>query len=163
MGINGKVNQVLLHAQSVIIFGLSGLIMKSGELLKREEVMRRVRFKVVRVVRGRRISAFANGRYELEYSKGGRVRGKEGSFGIAVFGRRRDAESFCRSVNLKILKIIRVLPIGRGKIVKYISRFQSDNMLDVFYGREKDAKLDHNSSFISPYGTIFYPEVEVLD
>lgn len=124
--------------------------------------MRRVKFKAVRIVGNRRVSAFTKGRYQREYPKGGRVKGEEGSFGVAVFKRKGDAFSFCEG-DFVNLDIIRVLPIGRGKIAKFISRSQSDYMLDVFYDHIKDNDPNFNFTATLPQGTIFYPEVEVLD
>jgi len=128
--------------------------------------MRRVKFKAVRVIGKLRVSAFAEGNYNLDYPMGAIVRAREGTLGVAVFGRRSEAEKFCRTkfVN-NSFEIVRVLPIGRGRTVRKVSRSQSAYMLDIFYGSVQNIKLysDSFTSMLSPPGTIFYPAVEVLE
>ena len=117
--------------------------------------MRKVKFKVVYVSNGgRRHSAFASGKYNLDYSKYSIVKARKGTFGIAVFETRYQAESFQERLPYKV---IRVRPIGRGKTVVRICGSPSEHDLDSFYNKRLSASL------ISPPGTMFYPAVEVLD
>jgi len=132
--------------------------------------MRRVKFKVVSIEdKGRRYSsftkgsgrysAFAQGKYELEYLVGTIVRSVEGTFGVSVFKTKRQAESF-RS-GRTFLKVIHVRPIGRGKTIRILSSNISELGLMDFY-----IKKEHNTTKgfrIAPPGTISYPAVEVLD
>jgi len=119
--------------------------------------MRRVKFKLVYVdSRGQRHRAFASGKYNRNYSKGTIVRAREGTLGVAVFKTRKQTEEFQGTIGTHY-KIIHVLPIGRGKTVKYICTAQSEISLDFFYKEKLEAHL------VPPSGTIFYPVVEVLD
>jgi len=126
--------------------------------------MRRAKYKAVRVMGHRRFSAYACGIYSLDYLKNSIVRARKGTLGIAVFGRKIDAEKFCQGTNFEI---IRVLPIGRGENVKAISNSQSDYMLDIFYRLlERFHGIPRGSDIIPmnpPRGTMFYPAVEVID
>ena len=128
--------------------------------------MRRIKFKAVRVIGKLRVSAFAKGYYYLDYPKGAIVRAREGTLGIAVFGRRSEAVKFCRvKFGNNSFEIVRVLPIGRGRNVKKVSRSQSAYMLDIFYGAVQNTQLysDSFTSMLPPPGTIFYPAVEVIE
>jgi len=125
--------------------------------------MRRVKYKVVSVdLRGgRRYSAFAEGRYSLEYPKGETVGAKEGTLGVAVFETWEQAEGF--RVSSLHQKTIHVRPVGRGKTVKNICFVACEEDLDVFYSKKyRDRKRDPTMKEI-PTGTVFYPAVEVLD
>jgi len=126
--------------------------------------MRRVKFKAVRVVGERRVSAYARGAYCLNYLKDSVVRAREETLGIAVFGRRSDAEKFCYRTVTKF-NIIRVLPVGRGRTVEMVS--QSTYMLDIFYSDiVKHHRIPRDPNLIlmkPPRGTIFYPAVEVIE
>ena len=126
--------------------------------------MRKVKFKAVRMMGERRISAYAGGTYTLNYPKNSVVRSREGTFGIAVFGRKIDAEKFCHGTNFDI---IRVFPVGRGRTVEVVSCNQSDHMLDIFYRCiAKYQGIPRDSDLIPlkpPRGTMFYPAVEVIE
>ena len=118
--------------------------------------MRKVKFKVVFVdIGGRRHSAFASGKYNLDYSKNSVVKARKGTFGIAVFETRYQAESFQERLPYKI---IRVRPVGRGKAVKLVCGNQSEFELDNFYNKRL-----MSLTILPPLGTIFYPAVEVLE
>ena len=127
--------------------------------------MRRIKFKVVRTIGEQRISVYAQGSYNLYYPKDAIVRAREGTLGVAVFGRKIEAERFCsRCSGTDIFEIVRVLPIGRGKTVKNLSRSQSMYMLDIFYGsKEINRSCYHLTLMEPPLGTMFYPAVEVLE
>jgi len=133
-----------------------------GSTRLEEGIMRRVKFKVVTIdSRGRRESAFAGGRYSLEYPKGKVVRAKEGTLGVAVFETWEQAEDF--RVSRLCQKTIHVRPVGRGKTVEIICFAAHEEELDVFYSKKyRDRKRDLTMKEI-PTGTIFYPAVEVLD
>jgi len=124
--------------------------------------MRKVKFKVVREIGERRVSAFAAGNYSLDYPKNSIVRTIEGTLGVAVFGRRSEAEKFCE--RRLFLEIVRVLPIGRGRTVKKVSRHQNDSALDVFYGSKEKNSIYYDFAPMSPpLGTMFYPAVKVIE
>jgi len=127
--------------------------------------MRRVKFKVVRKIGERRFSAYVRGAYRLNYSKDAIVRAKEGALGVAVFGRKEEAKTFCD--RRSFFKIVRVLPVGRGRTVKVISNNQSDRLLDIFYRYIAKYQGIPRSSILIPMapprGTMFYPAVEVLE
>ena len=120
--------------------------------------MRRVKFKVVSLlISGRRSSAFASGKYNLDYARGAVVRAIEGTFGVAVFKTWKQAERFVIIYSLLPRMVIRVRPIGRGKSVKYICPQIKESYLDIFYSEKAVNVME------SPPGTIFYPAVEVLE
>ena len=122
--------------------------------------MRRVKFKVIDIKFGSgRHSAFAKGKYELEYPVGTIVRCVEGTFGVSVFKTKRQAESF-RS-RRTFLKVIRVCPIGRGKTIRILSSHISELGLKNFYIKKE--YTSRGDGRIAPSGTIFYPAVKVLD
>jgi len=128
--------------------------------------VRKVKFKVVAIngiICGRRFSAFAEGNYALDYPRGAIVRAREGTLGIAVFETWKQADDF--RVSYEYQEIVRVRPIGRGKVVKYIASVSCEADLDVFYEyREKQAAFRRYSVKREvPPGTIFYPAVEVLE
>ena len=128
--------------------------------------MRKVKFKVIAIngiISGRRFSAFAEGKYNLNYPKDSIVRAREGTLGVAVFETRKQADDF--RVSFDYQEIVRVRPIGRGKTVKYIASVSCEADLDIFYKyREKQAAFRRYSIKREvPTGTIFYPAVEVLE
>ena len=121
--------------------------------------MRKVKFKAVGIgFRGRRYSAFAQGKYSLEFPKGVIVQGVKGTLGVSVFKTRKQAELF--QEDHSFLEIIRVRPIGRGRNVKLICSDPSEYNLFIFYREEKLTTVIESRV---PLGTIFYPAVEVLD
>ena len=122
--------------------------------------MRRVKFKVVSVINGgERCSAFAKGIYNLFYPKGTTVTAREESLGVAVFKTKRQAKTFIEGARRDLpLKIIRVRPVGRGKIVDNIAAAGGSYTLKLFY-RESG----YLYKVKPPLGTVFYPAVEVLD
>jgi len=127
--------------------------------------MRKVKFKVVRKIGERRVSAYAQGSYNLDYPKDAIVRAMGGTLGVAVFGRKIEAEIFCsRCSGMDLFEIVRVLPIERGKTVKKLSRSQSVYMLDIFYGAiEINRSCYDLTPMVPPPGTMFYPALKVLE
>ncbi len=125
--------------------------------------MRKVKFKVVRIeCRGRRYSAFAAGKYNLEYPEGEVVRAIEGTLGVAVFRTRKQAKNF-RGIR-NYLRVIHVCPIGRGRTAEFISDNVMESGLDYFYDKRFGRPFyDRPFHREIPPGTIFYPAVEVLD
>jgi len=122
-----------------------------------EGIVRKVKFKVVYInIEGRRCSVLAGGNYRLDYSKNSIVRAREGTFGIAVFKTRKQADTFHKGRFNE--KIIRVRPVGRGKAVKLVCGNQSEFELDNFYNKRL-----MSLTILPPLGTIFYPAVEVLE
>ena len=128
-------------------------------------IMRRVKFKVVSINHtGVRNSLYAEGSYNLLYPKGAIVRARENTLGVAVFQTRQDALDFCSHRDfISSNMIIRVCPIGRGKNVNYVSRSTQYHNLDIFYAHVKGDTLEFGDTMRPPFGTIFYPAVEVLD
>jgi len=111
-----------------------------------------IRYKVVWKDRG---SFNRNDCFSLKYEKDKIVKAKDDTLGIFCFKTFYNAKNYCYS---KYSEIIRVKPIGRGKIPKRIaSRLTNDGIVS-FYKNE----IGYDTSFI-PYGTICYPEVLVLD
>ena len=124
--------------------------------------MRRVKFKVVSVDRkGNRNSAFASGKYNLNYPKDSIVRAGEETLGVAVFQTRKRAERFIENcVAISPLQIIRVRPVGRGVIVTLVCDPATEFEISIFYNKEPGL---YCSRISPPSGTIFYPAVEVLE
>jgi len=102
----------------------------------------------------KRVSIYAEGRYQREYPKGAIVKAEPGSIGIFVFAFRKDAENFVR-VHRGI--IIRVLGIGIPCSPKMISMGQAEADLDHWYSYD----CAHIS--FAPEGTIAFEAVEVLE
>jgi len=124
--------------------------------------MRRVKFKVVSVDRkGNRNSAFASGKYNLNYPKDSIVRAGEETLGVAVFQTRKRAERFIKNCfALLPLQIIRVRPVGRGMIVTLVCDPSTEFELSTFYNKERGF---YCTKISPPSGTIFYPAVEVIE
>jgi len=123
--------------------------------------MRKVKFKVVDVYRGKRCSIYARGNYRLIYSKGRVVRARKGTLGVAVFETRYQAENFCNS---DPHNIIRVVPIGRGRTVDTISRDLDPSSFNDFYVCMKKGYYTFDVETMKPpSGTVFYPAVKVLE
>ncbi len=129
--------------------------------------MRRVKFKAVRIVKRKRLSIFTRGSYTLDYPENSVVRAIEGTLGVAVFKTRKQSEEFLKKTlgPYQSFKTIRVRPIGRGRTVKYVCDYPSEAALNKFYSYSSYRKRLAGFRRLStpPPGTIFYPEVEVLD
>jgi len=97
------------------------------------------------------------GSYELEYIRETKVFGKEGTLGVFCFKTKKDATEFILANEYTRskygLRILRVRPIGRGKVPKYVlsGNIQTSILVDDYTDSEP------------PKGTICYPAVEVLD
>jgi hypothetical protein len=126
--------------------------------------MRRVKFKVVKDDRG---SVFAKGKYKRIYEKGSIVKAVDKTLGIAVFETRKQAKAF-REWQLRYdpnIIILRVEPIGKSRTIEYISGRQTEEELDHFY-RLLELHLERTCYIYCiqvPSGTIFYPEIRVLN
>jgi len=107
-----------------------------------------------KVIKHRRSSGcdYLPTKYVLEYSYGTTVMGLEGTLGVFCFKTKKDAKRFC-DLNDQIIK---VRPIGRGKVPNYIS--SSCFNVEHFY-----EKSNHYHQKHPPQGTICYPAVEVLE
>lgn len=122
---------------------------------------RKVMFKVV----GRdRKSCYAGGyqavgRYCKIYSRGTKVTAEPGTLGLMTFPTRQDSEAFIKRTGVLRgpAKILRVLPVGRGKKIRTISGGQSKVELDYFY------KTSRYLTSSAPPNTMGYPAVEVLN
>ena len=125
--------------------------------------MRKVKFRLVIVdSKGRRHSIFARDSYDLEYPVGSIVRAREETLGVSVFKTKKQAEKFRGKYFEPHFKMIRVRPIGCGKVVKLICTNQNEIDLNVFYRRNLYRSIVEATQ-TPPPGTIFYPAVEVLD
>ena len=130
-----------------------------------------IRYKVVKQELYSGYSCYATGDYQLEYKKNTVITAKKGTLGIAVFERRYQAEDFIIKKRFRSdTRIIRVIPIGRGKRYPFVCESQDTFNLDIFYNRYGDT-LDillkcasiSAHTMKSPPGTIFYRQVKVLE
>jgi len=123
--------------------------------------MRKVKFKVVDFYKSKRCSLYARGNYRLIYSEGTIVRARKGTLGVAVFETRKQAVD-CHDSNFH--KIIRVVPIGRGRTVDTISRDLNPSSFNDFYVCMKKGYYTFDVETMKPpSGTVFYPAVKVLE
>ncbi len=93
--------------------------------------------------------------YNLRYIQGGITTAREDTLGVFCFKTKKQAKNFLKTVTAYEKRILRVLPIGRGKTPKYICGYGG---LLYFYSK-KSCVSDMSSP---PKGTICYPAVEVL-
>lgn len=129
----------------------------------------RYKFKVVKVKS--RISAMINGNssFALRYLRGTDVWAREDTIGIMVFKTITDADHFAWSWSkdnwwsgaCKELRILRVLPYGKGLYPSLISAHVDAEYLRNYYHYEQDRDyVDVNSP---PDGTMCYKGVHVVD
>ena len=123
--------------------------------------MMKVKYKVVK---GKtRTSAIINGnsKYAIRYPKGETVYAGTNTMGILVFKTLKAARFWANQwihygrINFIILKVI---PLGRGKTVKWISTDISTEGLDDFYDDNEFTQMGS-----SPGDTMAYPGVHVID
>ena len=124
--------------------------------------MRKPIFKIVNKNNGS-FAIHHNSPYYLTYNKGEVVTAREETLGIFCFKRKRDAKDYMELIrmfnNNKNVRIIKVLPIGKGKKMDEfynISAFVIKRLLDDFY------KNKPISTRPATYGTYCYPSVKVL-
>jgi len=100
----------------------------------------------------------AGGAYRCYYIKDTNVYAPEGTLGLMVFKRRKDAVAFIKSEtnNFDSFKIKKVIPIGRGSVPKYICALLN---LNEFYDPCYISSLIQQP----PKGTICYAGVFVCD
>lgn len=111
------------------------------------------------------------GKYCLFYHKGMTVTALPGTLGIMVFDRKRDAISFAASLQLlgSATTILRVLPVGRGKVPRKVSSLLTDNRLDDYYIYQRLSYFERRrarlyiQTICPPQGTRCYPAVKVQD
>lgn len=122
---------------------------------------RKVKFKVVS---RHRQSCYAGGyhyqgRYCRTYNVGRVVTAEPGTLGLMVFLRKKDAEAFISHTGVLHgpAKILRILPIGRGKNIDRICPTQNEVDLNLFY------KVPNYCTISAPPGTMGYPAVKMLD
>ncbi len=102
--------------------------------------------------------------FSLQYNVGARVKAPKGSMGIFTFKTRKQAEKFLNLTQTKDMATIkRVKVFGRGKRPKVIVRPKREclKMLTV-KGLASLLADDYHISREIFYGTLCYPEVEVL-
>lgn len=115
---------------------------------------RRYKYKVTRETN---YSFAAPGEYGRFYEKDTNVYAKNGTLGIMVFKRLKDAEQFIKLERMKreFIKIKKVIPIGRGHTPKHIAAYVN---LDEFYDPQRTVATQ-----TPPPGTICYPGVFVCE
>jgi len=105
-----------------------------------------------------------NSKFSLLYEKDQNVYAPEGTLGIMVFKTRINAvmwmHGWCLGTNIR-WKIKRVIPIGRGKVPKEISRHITTEDLEDFYCSDYGLEKACLSEPIPE--TICYPGVFVID
>lgn len=126
----------------------------------------KVKYKVVK--RKTRMSAMVNGnsKYAVRYIDGYNVYAPRNTLGIMVFETLTAADDFTWMWNYgtygrpsKDLIILRVLPIGRGKKVRWIATDVDTDSIDSFY---KYTGYDRDMLAEPPDRTMAYPGVTVL-
>jgi len=107
-----------------------------------------------------RTSLFTDPPYKFKYIKGKIITAKDETFGIFTFKTLIDVEKFS-SFSLKTnISVLKVRPIGRGKVPKLISRYITSRKISNFY---KDSYPSLFNIMSPPQGTICYKSVEVLE
>ena len=126
---------------------------------------RRYKYKVVKE-NNRSCVVNGNSKYSLVYEKDTNVYAPEGTLGVMVFKSRQEAHLWLNAWNRVALitnelwSIKKVIPIGRGKVPKLMTRRPISEVMDRFYSNT--SREDEVRSFI-PKGTICYPGVFVCD
>jgi len=126
--------------------------------------LKKYKFKVVIV--SSRASAMIrnhNTKYCRYYKPKTTVYADNSTYGIFVFKTRKEAIDWKSNVMKysEISKVIRVLPIGRGKTPIVISRSLSSDGIDEHYKENTQTKTFYD--IYPPKGTITYPAVYVVD
>lgn len=99
-------------------------------------------------------------RYVKTYTKGTVVRAPKGSLGIFTFKTRKHADHFITGY-VGAYTILRVKPIGKGIVPKYIGDWL--NLLTFTKVLQQLKTGDFGPLYSTPYGTICYSAVKVLD
>lgn len=121
----------------------------------------KVKYKVVK--RKTRTSAILHGnsKYAKRYPKGESVYAGTNTMGILIFKTLKAARFWANQwiyyTNSDLI-ILKVIPLGRGKTVKFISIDLSTEGLDNFYNND-----EYSSMGSAPNDTMAYPGVQVLD
>ena len=129
----------------------------------------RIKYKYKVVKRKTRMSAMINGnsKYARRYLDGEKVYAHENSLGILLFETLEAADEWASywnemgesqgepQVDLIILKVI---PIGRGKRIEWVSSRIDTEALDYFYSNKETTSMVQQS----PRRTMAYPGVEVI-
>lgn len=99
-------------------------------------------------------------KYVNIYTKGETIHAVKSTLGIFVFHTRKQAKAFIAKYVIKhITKILRVRPIGRGKVPKVIVQAGACHTHIIDFYIDLYQVITTNP----PTGTICYPAVEVLD
>ncbi len=118
-----------------------------------------IRYKVVNENRGSCSVSPRTHKYYKKYSKGSIVEMTPGSFGLAVFNTRQNAESFRFRHDL----ILRVKPQGRA-LKRPKSLFLLRGLAASYRLFKKVGRYHTSTSSLEiPSGTLFYRTVKVLD
>lgn len=126
----------------------------------------KIRYKVVN--KNRQSCVIDDLGYILSYGKDSIVEAKDDTLGVFCFKRKKDAEKFKGTNGSQ--KIIRALPLSRGKVPKSIFRFytieqdyQSCIIYNIDYNNLPKNFYNNESKMDIPNGTICYKKVKVLD
>lgn len=87
------------------------------------------------------------------------VTAESGTLGLMVFPTKKNAKAFIKKTGVLKgpAKILKVLPIGKGKKITEICPTQNEADLNSFY------KVLNYCTISAPPGTMGYPAVKVLD
>ena len=125
---------------------------------------------VIKVTRVDRSSLLAMGIYRLQYEKGTRVKAYAGSVGCMCFETMEVAELFITHVSMirlprvDQLRYLRVEGIGESRFPRWISKYLAEEYLVRFYDLRANISRTRSPHVRStPFGTICYPEILVLD
>lgn len=113
--------------------------------------MRKPAYKIVKY--GESLFLHTSG-FNLTYIVGNITRARKSTLGVFCFKTKRQAKNFTTTKSPFNITILKVIPIGRGKVPKLICNFGG---LKNFYS--KTAPTD---STVPPDGTVCYPAVKVL-
>jgi len=131
----------------------------------KERKRMKIKYKVVKCKT--RMSAMINGnsKYSNRYENGDNVYAFDGSLGIFVFETLTEAVKWMQAWNdavfsevTKDLTILDVVPLGRGKRVRFISNDIDTNALDQFYDEDGGGCVLGSP----PDRSITYPGVHVI-
>lgn len=125
--------------------------------LKRQK---NIRYKVIKQRSRYSCSINGNSPFAIKYVKGKEIYALPYTLGIMTFETLSNAQAWLASsyYYIETLKIIKVIPIGRGRRVQEIV---SPSRLKEFYGNDPSL-IDEFNKYSAPHGTICYPGVYVM-
>ena len=127
---------------------------------------KRYKYKVVKAGNNTSFVVGDGNMFALEYIEGEITEGVKGSIGVMVFNKLSQAEHFIQKQRHHIYrstaKILRVIPIGRGKTVNKVSLYVDEKGLSDYYRYYYKLNPNHTSAWEAPDGTMCYPAVFVV-